>query len=138
MSIGLRDITQLEEILEANEGDKIIVIRNGEAKLMNGADIGGGGKVTNYYIGKDNMLMATFAHYVLYADEDMTQLVTVGEACNALNSGIVYLVKGDTTSGISKVAVMGYTEQYNDESDAPVGIKVYANDTSFTIGEQVE
>lgn len=138
MSIGLRDITQLEEILEANEGDKIIVIRNGEAKLMNGADIGGGGKVTNYYIGKDSMLMATSVRYVLYADEDMTQLVTVEEACNALNSGIVYLVKGDTTSGISKSAVVDYTEQYNGESETPVGIKVYDSNSSFTIGEQVE
>ena len=78
MSIGLRDITQLEEILEANEGDKIIVIRNGEAKLMNGADIGGGGKITNYYM--QYAAKATSAKPVLYADEDGAQLVTVEDS----------------------------------------------------------
>lgn len=133
MSIGLRDITQLEEILEANEGDKIIVIRNGEAKLMNGADIGGGGKVTNYYIGRENQVRAVSANYVLYADEDMTELVTVEDAYNALNSGIVYCVDDDL-----KVLAVGYKTCSADDSDVPTGMKVYCNDASFAIGAWVE
>ena len=133
MSIGLRDITQLEEILEASEGDKIIVIRNGEAKLMNGADIGGGGKVTNYYIGTDNQVKSASANYVLYADEYMTELVTVEDAYNALNSGIVYLVKDFT-----KNLALGYQAYYADEDDVPTGIKVCTYGGNFAIGAWAE
>lgn len=50
MAIGVRDITNLEELLEVQDNDKIIVIQNGEAKLISKANAKfGGGTVTVFY-----------------------------------------------------------------------------------------
>ena len=50
MAIGVRDITNLEELLEVQDDDKIIVIQNGEAKLVSKANAKfGGGTVTIFY-----------------------------------------------------------------------------------------
>lgn len=50
MAIGVRDITNLEELLEVQDNDKIIVIQNGEAKLVSKANAKfGGGTVTVFY-----------------------------------------------------------------------------------------
>ena len=52
MAIGVRDITNLEELLEVQDDDKIIVIQNGEAKLISKANAKfGGGTVTVFYFG---------------------------------------------------------------------------------------
>lgn len=51
MAIGIRDITNLEELLEVQDDDKIIVIKNGEAKLVSKANAKfGGGSVTIFYV----------------------------------------------------------------------------------------
>ena len=51
MAIGVRDITNLEELLEVQDDDKIIVIQNGEAKLVSKANAKfGGGTVTIFYL----------------------------------------------------------------------------------------
>ena len=50
MAIGVRDITNLEELLEVQDDDKIVVIQNGEAKLVSKANAKfGGGTVTVFY-----------------------------------------------------------------------------------------
>ena len=50
MAIGVRDITNLDELLEVQDDDKIIVIQNGEAKLISKANAKfGGGTVTIFY-----------------------------------------------------------------------------------------
>lgn len=50
MAIGVRDITNLEELLEVQDDDKIIVIQKGEAKLVSKANAKfGGGTVTVFY-----------------------------------------------------------------------------------------
>ena len=50
MAIGVRDITNLEELLEVQDDDKIIVIQNGEAKLVSKANAKfGGGTATVFY-----------------------------------------------------------------------------------------
>lgn len=51
MAIGVRDITNLEELLEVQDDDKIIVIQNGEAKLVSKANAKfGGGTATVFYV----------------------------------------------------------------------------------------
>ena len=51
MAIGVRDITNLEELLEVQDDDKIIVIQNGEAKLVSKANAKfGGGTATLFYV----------------------------------------------------------------------------------------
>ena len=53
MAMGVRDITNLEELLEVQDDDKIIVIQNGEAKLVSKANAKfGGGTVTIFYGGE--------------------------------------------------------------------------------------
>ena len=55
MAIGVRDITNLEELLEVQDDDKIIVIQNGEAKLISKVNAKfGGGTVTVFYATKQN------------------------------------------------------------------------------------
>ena len=51
MSIGLRDITQLEEITEIPDDAKVIVITNGVAKKISkeNAKFGSGGATIFYY-----------------------------------------------------------------------------------------
>lgn len=50
MAIGLRDITNLEELLEVQDDDKLIVIQNGEAKLISKSNAKfGGGSATVFY-----------------------------------------------------------------------------------------
>lgn len=54
MAMGVRDITNLEELLEVQDDDKIIVIQNGEAKLVSKANAKfGGGTVTIFYAAKE-------------------------------------------------------------------------------------
>lgn len=55
MAIGVRDITNLEELLEVQDDDKIIVIQNGEAKLISKANAKfGGGSVTVFHAIRSN------------------------------------------------------------------------------------
>lgn len=55
MAIGVRDITNLEELLEVQDDDKIIVIQNGEAKLVSKANAKfGGGTATVFYPTRSN------------------------------------------------------------------------------------
>lgn len=51
MSIGLRDITQLEEITEIPDDAEVIVITNGVAKKISkeNAKFGSGGGTTIFY-----------------------------------------------------------------------------------------
>ena len=50
MAIGVRNSTNLEELLEVQDDDKIIVIQDGEAKLISKANAKfGGGTVTVFY-----------------------------------------------------------------------------------------
>ena len=55
MSIGLRDITQLEEITEIPDDAKVIVITNGVAKKISkeNAKFGGGATIFYYQTSTD-------------------------------------------------------------------------------------
>lgn len=51
MAIGLRDITNLEELFEVQDDDKLIVIQNGEAKLISKSNAKfGGGSATVFHV----------------------------------------------------------------------------------------
>lgn len=86
MAIGVRDITNLEELLEVQDDDKIIVIQNGEAKLISKANAKfGGGTATLFYPDPNN-------------GPDITRLLDVNgvpisaqAAYDAVMSGPVYI-----------------------------------------------
>ena len=90
MAIGIRDITNLEELLEVQDDDKIIVIQNGEAKLISKANAKfGGGTVTLFYPDTNDK-------------SDAKRLVDVNgnpisaqAAYDAVMSGLVYIMAGD-------------------------------------------
>lgn len=90
MAIGVRDITNLEELLEVQDDDKIIVIQNGEAKLISKANAKfGGGTVTLFYPDPNGEL-------------DNIRLVDVNDnpisaqaAYDAVMSGLVYIIAGN-------------------------------------------
>lgn len=87
MAIGVRDITNLEELLEVQDDDKIIVIQNGEAKLISKANAKfGGGTVTVFY-GET----LSSSSYIRLLDINRNP-IGAQEAYDTVMSGPVYIV----------------------------------------------
>ena len=88
MAIGVRDITNLEELLEVQDDDKIIVIQNGEAKLISKANAKfGGGTVTVFY----GDTITSSSEYIRLLDINRNP-IGAQEAYDAVMSGPVYIV----------------------------------------------
>lgn len=88
MAIGVRDITNLEELLEVQDDDKIIVIQNGEAKLVSKANAKfGGGTVTVFYSGT-----ISNPSEPIRLDDINGNPISAQAAYDAVMSGIVYIV----------------------------------------------
>lgn len=96
MAIGVRDITNLEELLEVQDDDKIIVIQNGEAKLISKANAKfGGGSVTIFYVDAAD---SGDAKRLVDADGNP---ISAQAAYDAVMSGLVYIyniTQGDTAT----------------------------------------
>ena len=89
MAIGVRDITNLEELLEVQDNDKIIIIQNGEAKLVSKANAKfGGGTVTIFYPDKNEKQPNTYG----FSDANGNP-VSPQAAYDAVMSGPVYFKK---------------------------------------------
>lgn len=87
MAIGVRDITNLEELLEVQDDDKIIVIQNGEAKLVSKANAKfGGGTVTIFYF-NENPTSAKPARLI----DINGNPISAKTAYDAAMSGLVYI-----------------------------------------------
>ena len=87
MAIGVRDITNLDELLEVQDDDKIIVIQNGEAKLVSKANAKfGGGTVTVFYIDPND----NSNNYKRLVDVN-GNLISAQTAYDAAMSGPVYI-----------------------------------------------
>lgn len=89
MAIGVRDITNLEELMEVQDDDKIIVIQNGEAKLVSKANAKfGGGTVTIFYPDENETQPNTYG----FSDANGNP-VSPQAAYDAIMSGPVYFKK---------------------------------------------
>lgn len=89
MAIGVRDITNLEELLEVQDDDKIVVIQNGEAKLVSKANAKfGGGTVTIFYPDKNETRPNTYG----FSDANGNP-VSPQAAYDTVMSGPVYFKK---------------------------------------------
>ena len=87
MAIGVRDITNLEELLEVQDGDKIIVIQNGEAKLVSKANAKfGGGTVTVFY----GDIYSSSSEPIILVDVNGNP-ISAQAAYDAVMSGPVYI-----------------------------------------------
>ena len=89
MAIGVIDITNLEELLEVQDDDKIIVIQNGEATLISKANAKfGGGTVTVFYSGG----MPSSNAPIRLVDVNGNP-ISAQAAYDAAMSGLVYIFK---------------------------------------------
>ena len=87
MAIGVRDITNLEELLEVQDDDKIIVIQNGEAKLISKANAKfGGGTVTVFY----SETFSSSSEPIILLDANDNP-ISAQAAYDAVMSGPVYI-----------------------------------------------
>ena len=94
MAIGVRDITNLEELLEVQDNDKIIVIQNGEAKLVSKANAKfGGGSVIIFYID------ATDQARIKRLVDSNGNPISAQTAYDAVVSGQVYITFGTVEEG---------------------------------------
>lgn len=87
MAIGVRDITNLEELLEVQDDDKIIVIQNGEAKLVSKANAKFGGGTANVFYVDPNTPSGSLAMLV----DINGNPISAQAAYDAVMSGPVYI-----------------------------------------------
>lgn len=111
MAIGVRDITNLEELLEVQDDDKIIVIQNGEAKLVSKANAKfGGGTVTVFY---GETFPSSSSNPVRLVDIDGNP-ISAQEALDAFMSGSVIIgLNQDPVSVVFLTAVAVQGEKIN-------------------------
>lgn len=105
MAMGVRDITNLEELLEVQDDDKIIVIRNGEAKLVSKANAKfGGGTVTIFYAADEDGSTLGPIKLVDVNDNPISAQV----AYDAAMSGLVYIDASATNSDLQGILYTSY------------------------------
>lgn len=103
MAIEFRDVTQLEPLEALEDGDYLVVVRDGVAKRISKADAKfGGGTVTTFYLkaeeGKSGSRRVDFPSDVtLYTDAACTQAATSQQVIDAFSAGGVRILR--TVSG---------------------------------------
>lgn len=111
MAIGVRDITNLEELLEVQDDDKIIVIQNGEAKLISKANAKfGGGTATVFY---GDMTLGP-SEYIRLLDINGNP-IGAQEAYDAVMRGLVYIFVETNKTGAFFVPIMFGTKKTGTE-----------------------
>ena len=126
MAIGVRDITNLEELLEVQDDDKIIVIQNGEAKLVSKANAKfGGGTVTVFY--SDTISGSSSAVRLFDINRNP---IGAQEAYDAVMSGPVYIVTEVNENEVFLVPIMFSTMKTDAEI---VSVVFSANIVSVTL-----
>ena len=87
MAIEFRDVTQLEPLEALEDGDYLVVVRDGVAKRISKADAKfGGGTATTFYANVSNMSSENDIT-TLYSDPDLTQEITAGQMIDAFSAG---------------------------------------------------
>lgn len=87
MAIEFRDVTQLEPLEALEDGDYLVVVRDGVAKRISKADAKfGGGTATTFYANASDMSSGNDIN-ALYSDPDLTQRITVGQMRDAFSAG---------------------------------------------------
>lgn len=87
MAIEFRDVTQLEPLEALEDGDYLVVVRDGVAKRISKADAKfGGGTVTTFYANASDMSSEKDIN-TLYSDPDLTQEITAEQMRDAFFAG---------------------------------------------------
>ena len=135
MAIGVRDITNLEELLEVQDDDKIIVIQNGEAKLISKANAKfGGGTVTVF----DSETFSEASRTIRLVDINRNP-ISPQAAYDAVMSGPVYIVTEANEIDTFLVPIMFRTMKTDAEIVSVIfGIKHNSGTISFYAGQNPE
>lgn len=131
MAIGVRDITNLEELLEVQDDDKIIVIQNGEAKLISKANAKfGGGTVTVFY----GETLSSSSSHIRLLDINRNP-IGAQEAYDTVMSGPVYIVVEIESNEVFLVPIMfGAMKTGAEIVSAVFSCKVNNNTLNFYAG----
>ena len=131
MAIGVRDITNLEELLEVQDDDKIIVIQNGEAKLISKANAKfGGGTVTVFY---GDTTTSSYENIRLL--DINRNPIGAQEAYDAVMSGPVYIVTEIENTEVFLAPIMFGTMKTGTEIVSVVfSTKMYSGTLNFYAG----
>ena len=87
MAIEFRDVTQLEPLEALEDGDYLVVVRDGVAKRISKADAKfGGGTVTTFYANASDLSGGNNIT-TLYSDPDLTQEITAVQMRDAFSAG---------------------------------------------------
>lgn len=88
MAIEFRDVTQLEPLEALEDGDYLVVVRDGVAKRISKADAkfgGGSSEKIIFYVGKETATRKADS-YVLYKDAACTNLAIAQEVYDAFTA----------------------------------------------------
>ena len=131
MAIGVRDITNLEELLEVQDDDKIIVIQNGEAKMVSKANAKfGGGTVTVFY-GDSH---SSSSGPVILVDVNGNP-ISAQAAYDAVMSGPVYIVVEINNTEMFLVPIAFGTKKTDAEIVSVIFIaNLYSSSLNFYAG----
>ncbi len=115
MAIEFRDVTQLEPLGALEDGDYLVVVRDGVAKRISKADAKfGGGAVTTFYANASDMSSEKDIN-TLYSDPDLTQEITAEQMRDAFFAGPCRI---SATQGSSHVQAEVLFITYDDTQDS--------------------
>lgn len=130
MAIEFRDVTQLEPLEALEDGDYLVVVRDGVAKRISKADAKfGGGAVTTFYANASDMSSENNIT-TLYSDPDLTQEITAGQMIDAFSAGPCRIL-ATQVSGHTQTEVLFV--KYDNARNNVVAVIITATNTVRTI-----
>lgn len=129
MAIEFRDVTQLEPLEALEDGDYLVVVRDGVAKRISKADAKfGGGAATTFYANASD-LSGENDITTLYSDPDLTQEITAGQMRDAFSAGpcrisatqgsshvqaeVLFIIYNDTKNSVSAAFAISPEKMFN-------------------------
>lgn len=130
MAIEFRDVTQLEPLEALEDGDYLVVVRDGVAKRISKADAKfGGGTTTTFYANVSDMSGGNDIT-TLYSDPDLTQEITAGQIRNAFSAGPCRI---SATQGSMHVQAEVLFVRYDDTQNSVSAAFMTGTSKTFTI-----
>lgn len=159
MAVNFRSVSQLEAVTSLADDDKILVVQGGTAKAIKKSDakFGGGGTTTVYNVVSSESAQATDSTSYTLQNADGSE-VTAQEVYNAFVAGRVLLSQsndenslvatqgtgsspvsvartgGTSVNVLGKLAEVSYLILYGDSVSSIVGVKVFSDLSTITVG----
>ena len=119
MAIEFRDVTQLEPLKALEDGDYLLVVRDGVAKRISKADAKFGGGTTTTFYANASDTSSENGITTLYSDPDLTQEITAGQMRDAFSAGPCRISATHDSSHVqAEVLFITYDDTQNSVSAA--------------------